>query len=119
MQLVDIPHRDQTGQVTFMIDEQKLFDLRLIQNALGLIERRFLRRGDELLLRHHLADRARVIFLKLQIAPRKYSNEPRWLTIAFAPYMAAVVALDNRNPTDVVFPHDPPRIADGLGWRQR
>ena len=53
------------GQTLIFVDEQKLLDLRLIQNALRLIERRLLGRGDEIFLGHHIADLAIVILLKL------------------------------------------------------
>ena len=37
--LVDVPHRDQPHQPVFLVHQQQLLDLGLVENPLGLIER--------------------------------------------------------------------------------
>ena len=51
-----------------LIDDQQLLDLVLVQDLARVLERRADRHGDEVLVRHHLADRPLHVGLEPQVA---------------------------------------------------
>src|SRR3989441_11951629 len=54
--LGDVLDRDQPLELEAIVDHQELFDTMLVQNLPGLIQRRALRRRDEVLPGHDLGD---------------------------------------------------------------
>src|SRR5207237_1117814 len=48
--LVDVPHGDQAREAAGGVNQEELFDLRLIEDSLGLVELGVLRGGDQVFL---------------------------------------------------------------------
>ncbi len=73
--LFDIFDRDQTFQVTVFINDGKFLDPVFSENFLRVRKRRSDRRGNEVVLRHHVFDRLFKIRLETQIAIRQNADE--------------------------------------------
>ena len=79
----------------------QFLDLVLLQDVAGLIQTRVARRGDEVLLRHHLVDGLPQLLLETEIAVGDDTDE-------------LVLAVHHGNAADVVFRHDAHRVAHRL-----
>jgi len=84
-----------------VVDDDQLFDLVLMQQALGVLALDPLTDGDDL-LRHQLADRGVWVGSKTHVTVRDDADQ-----------LATAAGLDHRNPRNVVFVHEPERIAQG------
>ena len=107
--LLDVLDGDQALQLEVLVDHEKLFDLRLVQNLARLVERGADRHGDQPLLRHHFGDRARSVGLESQVAIGQDADQPSLLAAAFG----------DRHARDAVPLHQLERFADQRGRRDR
>ena len=101
---VDIPHRDQAGQLAVIVDQQQLLDLVFLKDVFGLFQAGARRTGHEVRPGHDRADLHIVIFKELQIAPGQDADQ--------------LLALDDRNPGNVLFLHQLLGPADRLAGRE-
>ena len=97
MQLVDIAHGNQSHKPAVVVNQQEFFDLGLVENPLGLIERGIGVRRDEILPGHHIADATRIILLKFEIPPRHNANEARAFLVQTSMTMNELLSLQVGN----------------------
>ncbi len=88
-----------------LVDDEQLFDAVLLQDALGFFERGADGDGDEIVLRHDVADRLIEVALEAQIAVGEDADE--------------ALAARHRQAGDPVLVHDVERLADGELGRNR
>jgi len=92
-----------------MIDDEQFFDLFPVEDLARLIQVRADRNGDEILVRHHVGNRAIDVGLEAQVPVRQDADE--------APLFAAV--LRDRHARDPVFLHQLERFMDTIGGGKR
>ena len=96
---LDVLYGDEAFQIEVLVHDEELFDAVLLEDALGLLERGANGHGDEIFLRHHGADRERMILFEAQVAVGKDSGEAR--------------AAGDGQAGDAVLGHDLEGLAEG------
>ena len=99
--LLDVLDRDQPLEVAVPVDHEHLLDAVLVELGLGLLERRPLGDGDQVLLGHQLADRLVEVLLEAQVAVGEDADQ-------------VTLRVGHRHARDLVAGHHLERLADAL-----
>jgi hypothetical protein len=105
LQLVDVFDGDHAAKAPFVVDQKQLLDLVLLEDLLGVVEGRCERGGDQVVLRHHVADLHGRVGLEPEVAACEDAGE--------------LAVFDDGHARDVVRVHQIDRAPDRLVGRQR
>src|SRR5690606_643258 len=98
--LLNVFECNEASELPFLVNNGKLFDLELLENAFGLVQGDAFRCGDEVFLRHDLVNRNAQVFLKTQVAVCDDADQ-------FSAFV------DHRNSADTELTHYVLRFAHG------
>ena len=102
---VDVFDRDQPGELPVIVDEDQLLDLVVVEDLLGLVERRIRRCGDRI-VRHQVGDLRRLADLEPEVSTRQDPDD-------------RAVGLEHRQTRDAVGLHQRFRVASSRLGAQR